>query len=428
MRPRPDQRLERVRDFARSTTGQMAVIAGLSLPVLMMGVGIAVDYGSMIRQRTTLQALADAAAVAGAREIALANSDESHIVSVASTYANQTGTPTVASQSAVGFEVGAKVIDDFTAVQVTITQSWTPMFAHFFSDDVTPVRVTSTARVAASYKLCVLGLEEVKDETIYLDRRAKISATQCTVYSNSTGSSSIRVDSQARMTASEICSAGGVRGSLSAFDPAPVLDCPQLPDPLADRPPPPVGGCNYNNVRIHDDDDDDRIRLNPGVYCGGLEISGEARVSLRPGIYVIKDGPFRVKDRGSVEGDYVGFYLVGDAAIFEFTSGTKVRLTGPKQGSMAGLLFFEDRNAPALRRHRIQSNDARLLLGTMYLPKGRLLVDSDTPVADQSAYTAIVARKLELLAGPDLVLNSDYHRTDVPVPKGLVGGRVVLTK
>ena len=60
----------------------------------------------------------------------------------------------------------------------------------------------------------------------------------------------------------------------------------------------------------------------------------------------------------------------------------------------------------------------------------QLLVDANAPVADQSAYTAIKSRKLVLDAGPNLVLNSNYAMTDIPVPSGLkgVGGRIVLAK
>jgi hypothetical protein len=52
-------------------------------------------------------------------------------------------------------------------------------------------------------------------------------------------------------------------------------------------------------------------------------------------------------------------------------------------------------------------------------------VDASNPVADQSAYTAIIVRRLDLKAAPNLVLNASYHQTDVPVPQGLVPGNNV---
>jgi hypothetical protein len=90
--------------------------------------------------------------------------------------------------------------------------------------------------------------------------------------------------------------------------------------------------------------------------------------------------------------------------------------------------MFEDWNAKKGNVHVINSNDARVLLGTIHLPVGTLRVAANAPVADKSAHTAIIAEMLDLDAGPDLVLRSDYDSTDVPVPEGLIGGRVVLAK
>jgi hypothetical protein len=72
-----------------------------------------------------------------------------------------------------------------------------------------------------------------------------------------------------------------------------------------------------------------------------------------------------------------------------------------------------------LREYRIISDQARNLLGTIYLPAGRLIIDSKKPIADQSAYTVIIARLVNLYDGPDLVLNARYGASDIPVPNGV---------
>jgi hypothetical protein len=133
---------------------------------------------------------------------------------------------------------------------------------------------------------------------------------------------------------------------------------------------------------------------------------------------------------GSLTGDGVGFYLAGDQATFDFRPDSTISLSAPKSGSMAGLLFFEDRNAPLLRAHNISSKAARKLLGTFYLSRGLMRIDSNNPVADQSAYTVIVSRKLELTASPNLVMNAMYSSTDVPVPEGVGpnGSAIALTR
>ncbi len=43
----------------------------------------------------------------------------------------------------------------------------------------------------------------------------------------------------------------------------------------------------------------------------------------------------------------------------------------------------------------------------------------DKPVAQNSAYTIIIANKIQASAGPTLVLNTNYAATTVPVPQGV---------
>jgi hypothetical protein len=196
------------------------------------------------------------------------------------------------------------------------------------------------------------------------------------------------------------------------------------------------------------------VTLEPGTYCGGLKITGNAVVTLRPGVYVMKDGPLIVEKRATMSGQNVGLYFTGDRGGLRFDKDTTISLTAPKDGVMAGLLISEDRTVSnpvtaildvvegvlppppppgpvkPLREYRIISNNARTMLGTIYLPAGRLIIDSEKPVADQSAYTVIVAQLVNLYEGPNLVLNARYSQTDIPVPQGVgpTSGTAVLTQ
>jgi hypothetical protein len=176
--------------------------------------------------------------------------------------------------------------------------------------------------------------------------------------------------------------------------------------------------------------DSKTVTLSPGVYCGGLRIKGTADVTLLPGVYVIKNGLFTVSDTAHMKGENVGFHLVGFFTIMAFLKDSTIELTAPKTGALAGILFFEDRASPTLGIHTISSDHARVLLGTIYLAHSTFFVDSNQPVADKSAYTAIIANRVILDAGPNMVLNADYAATDIPVPEGVqrLGQAVKLTK
>lgn len=48
-------------------------------------------------------------------------------------------------------------------------------------------------------------------------------------------------------------------------------------------------------------------------------------------------------------------------------------------------------------------------------------------MADRSDYTVVIARSFELREGPELVLNTDYANSNIPLPDGVGNrtGRVV---
>ena len=406
--------------------GGIAVSFAMALPAVLAVVGLASDYAMMTKVRQDLQHAADAAAIAGAREIPLAMSNTKQVASAVRSYAayqlTKDSAASDAKLAAGNLSMDIEVVDDFSAVNVTITEAWTPFFLHFLDAGVTPIKVTATARFVGRNNICVLGLDG-KGPAVNLDQNSRLTGNNCGVFSNSTDSSGLLIDSGVTISAQIICSAGGASVSGSAtVTPAPITDCPIVEDPLRNRAAPPVGSCDHNKLTL----DNVTATLNPGVYCSGLSVRGSSNVTLNPGVYVMKDGGLNVSGTSSLAGEGVGFFITGKANSTQFTAKTHIKLSAPKDGSMAGLLLFEDRNLSAKLTHRITSDDARKLLGTIYLPVGSLLIDAQQPVADQSAYTAIVARSLQLRMGPNLVLNADYGMTNVPVPAGIAGSSQVI--
>src|SRR5947209_16195111 len=72
-----------LRILARCSAGGVLSTFGLVTPVLLMGIAAAVDYGMFEQGRGRLQAQVDAAAIAAAREMQLAQTDSSRIAAVA---------------------------------------------------------------------------------------------------------------------------------------------------------------------------------------------------------------------------------------------------------------------------------------------------------------------------------------------------------
>ncbi len=418
------------RRFGR-TDGNVALLVALVLPALLFAAGAGVDFQRWSAQEGRLQEFADALALRGAREFLLANADPAAIESL-----TRSAAAALAAEAGLGeFDIDVDADRERSSVAVSIVQ--TPAKALILSRIASyknDIEAAATAVARGGMKVCVVALEESDARAIAARDEAVLDASPCSILSNSTSSAGIEADDASTIKAGLICSGGGASGPASNYDPEATTDCPAYPDPLAGRAPPPVGACDHHDFRVgyvgaiasalpllH-------ITLDPGVYCGGLRIEDLADVEFRPGVYVIKDGPLRVGAGSTLDGEGVAFYLVGDQSTFEFEPAASVAMSAPKEGPLAGILFFEDRGAPSGREHKILSNNARLFLGTFYLPRGTLRVDTTTPVADSSAYTALVVKRLELKGSPTLVLNADYAASDVPVPPGLgpVGGEVFL--
>jgi hypothetical protein len=240
----------------------------------------------------------------------------------------------------------------------------------------------------------------------------------CAVFSNSTHTNSIKSKKRSMLGASLICSAGGKDGGKGNFMPEPLTDCPQFEDPLAGRPSPDADAtCTETGLELSGGS----TTLSPGTYCGGLRITDGADVTLRPGVYILKDGPLDIDDDATLKGDGVGFYLTGKGSVLAIDSDSTVALEAMTSGPMAGLLMFEDRAQPTSAHHRLLADDAQVMVGTIYLSRGELEIGGSSQVGTSSAYTVIVVRQLTLTEGPRVVLNTDYGLRDVPVPEGIKG-------
>ncbi|MEL7546123.1 MAG: hypothetical protein AAGJ84_05690 [Pseudomonadota bacterium] len=110
--------------------------------------------------------------------------------------------------------------------------------------------------------------------------------------------------------------------------------------------------------------------VKPCVYCGGILAAG-GTVKLKPGEYIIKDGSLSVLLRGHLMGENVVFFLTGKLTTILFTGCTIIEVSVLEKGIMAGMLFFEDPQSPTSIYHTIASNNARRLVGKVYIYPSR---------------------------------------------------------
>lgn len=419
---------EATRNYIDCSRGGTLISFAMMLPVLMLLVGGAIDYSTALSDRSIAQQTADTASLAGAKALSMADADKTSVAAVVESVVAAHATNGAKRGADRTYEVATKTVDEAGSplqVEVTLRTKTKPKFGAALGLSSIDLEVSSVAVVIGKPNICLLALNPSAMGTIYLQKNAKIVGENCAIYSNSTHPNGIKSFDSSMLSATTICSAGGKAGSKGNFQPDPLTDCPQFEDPLFSRPEPTEGPCSANNLIV----DSVTTTLNPGTYCGGLTIRGSARVKMERGIYVIKDGPFLVNDTASISGLNAGFFLIGATSRFSFATGSTIDLTAPKDGPMAGILFFGARSQSDLK-HEILSDNARQLLGTIYLPTSELSIDANQPIADKSAYTAIVAKMVTGNSGPTVTLNTNYDQTDIPVPDGIraAGQPVALFK
>ncbi|WP_186442288.1 TadE/TadG family type IV pilus assembly protein [Methylorubrum populi] len=449
----------------RESDGAVAVIFGLAASTLIGLVGGGIEYARVLSARTQLQSAVDAGVMAGGNALKLVVSSTDSIVGLTT----QTIQAEAKAPADAPVTIQVTVAPDKTSVEARAEQVIKLTFGAFVGMASMPISARAKASVVGRMRLCMLALDPAAAGAFNMERNAQVTAYDCALYSNSSSVSGMVGRDGALARAQTICSAGGFKDDRANFTPHPQTGCPVIQDPLRNRPAPTSGSClNLPEIlRLADvltgkskgtNVVAETVTLDPGTYCGGLHVTKNAVVTLRPGIYVMKDGPLIVDKKATMSGRDVGFYFSGNNSGLLFDKKTTIDLSAPTTGVMAGLLMAEDpyvtlpidpvlavdtllgdtitptppplNASKPMRIYRIISDNARTMLGTIYLPAGRLVIDSSRPVADLSAYTVVVAQQINLYEGPNLFLNADYNRSSVPLPQGVgpISGRLVISQ
>ncbi len=223
-----------VRAFARDRSAGLTVTFGLALGGMAIAAGAAIDYSNASTHRYRLQSIADAAAMAGAREFRLGNASEQVIRDSVANHARA-----ALGDLAASITIAASADVATKSATATLSTTMSTYVMHLTGAKLTQIRASATAKMTGGAPVCVVGLEEMLGTTIELTKSAKLSAPNCAVYSNGKLPNSLLAMNSATMVANFICSAGGkLAATPGSFAPSPRTDCPILPDPLRSRPMP----------------------------------------------------------------------------------------------------------------------------------------------------------------------------------------------
>jgi hypothetical protein len=232
-----------------------------------------------------------------------------------------------------------------------------------------------------------------------------MTATGCLVQSDS----DIAVLDGARISAGAVRAVSSAAGNIS---PSPLTDAPAIPDPFASLNILVPGTCNDRDLQASGTQ-----TLNPGVHCGAIKIAGDSRLILIPGEHYFVNAQLTFVGNAQLTGTDVVLIFSGTTAA-EFKGQAILSLEGRQSGPYAGFVLVTDRSFADTVA--ISTTSARKLLGTIYLPNAKLAVSgAGNKVADQSPWTVVVAKQLSVDGSAELVINSNYMASSVPVPPGV---------
>jgi len=398
------------RAFWRDQRGGLTVIMAITLPAMMMLICAAIDLASLNAEHSQMQDAADATALAMAKQLGVATANG--ISARATDYADaQLGE--VATRDSV--QVATSIAPDNASVTVTLTGRRSSFFGDILPPGGWTLNTQATAVTMGELPLCVLSYGATGSYNLHVANQSHMTAASCLVQSNG----DITVDKSAVLQSGMAQAVGNAAGPIT---PSPQSGAPAIADPFATLdvsvPPNSCSPYNYNylasGVNV----------LAPGIHCGNYVVTNGATLQLAPGEHYFAMGQLQLQGNAILTGSDV--VLVFDRhSHFAFTQQSTVDLSGRTSGPYAGFVIATTRKNNGT--FSISSTSAEKIEGAIYIPAATLNVQGvANKVAQQSAWTVVVAQAIQVSGSADLVINANYATSTVPVPGG-VGSHTVST-
>jgi Putative Flp pilus-assembly TadE/G-like len=330
----------------KGSSGQVLVLVTMGIVVITAFAGFAVDVGQFWSARRHMQTAADAAAIAGASALRLNHPVTAAADGVTSTNGFTDGsnnvTVTVNNPPSAGVYAG-----NSSYVEVIVSQPQPTYFMRVLGYDTVGVTVRSVAS-SVNGPACLYALDPTASSALSVGGTSA-GTLACGAIVDSSSSTAATTNGGGVFTASNIGVNGGYSGS--GFSPTPVAGVAPAPDPLSYLQPPSYNpsACTYTN--LHTGTTKGTNYLYPGVYCGGIQISGNNPVVFQQGTYILEGGGLKVTaTKANLSGSQVMIYNTYSATYsygpIALSGSNLVNLSAPTSGPYEGILFFQDRTVP----------------------------------------------------------------------------------
>lgn len=383
--------------FLGDRRGTTAMLPALSAPALIGLVGVAVDVGVWQTNQRSIQGAADQAAYSAAIAAMASGSanavTEGKIIAASMGYTDgQNGTTvTIQTPPSQGNYAGSA-----GAWEAVIKQSQQMYFTGLFMQSAPTV--TGRAVAIAGSSVCILGLDRTAPDTVLFDNNGQMLNPNCTIYSNSSSSSSLDCNNNCTITSATYAVGGHraynngyLRGSTNA------TGVPPAADPYANVSAGNPGPCTRTTTVTGGS-------ITPGHYCGGINVNSTT-LNMASGVYYI-DAKFAVQNSailnanppGGVTIIVNGTYCIGlgDCQPGDgIGNNATLNITAQSSGPYAGIAIFGPRNSTPSVMQEFTNNSVNNIQGAIYFPSQTVTFNNNANF-NTALCTQVIADKVHM--------------------------------
>jgi Flp pilus assembly protein TadG len=406
--------------------GQVLVLTALAMTLLLCFLALAIDVGQLYYTQRQLQTAADAAALSGALEssqcgatsncLAMQQAAQAALVengiSGATLYTQcaatkGTGTELTLNNGPCALGSADPNYKNTGYIEAVASRQTPTFFASLMGFKSVDVTARSEAALGPP-QFCLDVLNPTASQAMLMNGNSSLDA-HCGVIVDSSSGTALLANGHVTLTASAINVHGqDLLNGNPSVSPTPQLNAPTQPDPLANTPVPQSSGCGATTTspytgsphQVTVNGGGQAAVFNPGTYCGGITLNGNASGSFNPGTYIIQ-GPMVVNGGDTITGNGVTFYFA--TSSLTMNGNTHADLVAPTTGTYAGILIFQ---SPTDSTSLILNGDTTSVWqGAIYVPDAQLTLNGG---ANLAAYTILDVNTLVVNGNDTFTLGKDY--------------------
>jgi Flp pilus assembly protein TadG len=371
------------RRIGRDEGGNFGIMTALLLPILLMAIGAAIDFGLAFAEKERLQGLVDSAALAAAP----AGSPEQQLLAAKSMLASGVALEEEEFQRLLA--LGQNSDGSLTVIFNSQVQT---SFLKLFGLPTLDISVSATA-IAPEGETAGAGCIYVlasNGQDVLINSGANVHSKACEINVHSTANPAFIMNAGSSINTAKFCVKGKNYikngGTLANL----VTGCSPTPDPYAGVLPEPTvpSLCTTSGAK-----DGTRHTLKAGVHCD-TTFNGSPTVTFEPGLHIIK-GRMIINSNATVIAEGVTFYFPDVNSELRINGGVTFTGTAPTSGPYKGILMFEKTSDKANNANKQQyvfnGSKGEILEGIIYLPNRNVTYNSTT---NQVSRISLVANQM----------------------------------